>query len=90
MPIDPLAWVATLPMTVFLVALWYQPSDNVLKRWWHELTRLEENVWMQLGCDTARASAVAKWERHAFWLIVALIGLGSVASFAAWLGIWPA
>src|SRR4051812_47370325 len=43
--IDPHAWLITLPLTVALIQLYFQPTNHIVKRWWSDLSRWEVQTW---------------------------------------------
>ena len=91
MPIDPHAWIATVPFTVFLVSMYYQPSDHALKRLWQQIRQMDQEIWSQLGFyELAQGSRTLTTLREAaFWIAVGALACGSLLSFAVfagWLG----
>ena len=86
MDVNPNAWISTIPLTVFLVALYFQPADNVLKRWWSELSRFEADLWFRLsGSDPLESRTGLVARRACFWTLVVGLLAGSLLSLASFL-----
>lgn len=91
MHIDPHAWILTVPITIGLVQLYFQPPENVLKRIWTEARRLEAQAWDRLGWSL---SPVLLGERKAvrkafYFMTIAGLAVSSLASFGAFVGMLP-
>ena len=91
MHIDPYAWIITLPLTLALVQLYFQPSDFVLKRWWRQIQEWESQAWTRLLLIEAELEA--RWRAKAGRVVHALavggLAMASLASLAAFVGLLP-
>ena len=89
MDINPYAWFSTLPMLALMVAVYFQPDDNVLKRWWLDLKQFDAQVMTRISGNEATGGPV--WvDRIVFWSIAAVLAAGSAASFASYSGVLAA
>ena len=87
MNINPHAWLVTIPITIGLVQVYFQPADNVFKRIWHDALRLERFMWDRLGFSLAGPRA-RNAHRAAFGAIVCGFAVASIASFGSFVGWW--
>ena len=88
MSVNPHAWLSTVPLTILLVAVYFQPADNPLKRAWSELRRLESDIWLRLaGNDEFGASVTKPLQAAAYWALVAFLAVGSLLSLATFAGL---
>ena len=90
MKINPHAWLFTIPITIGLVQIYWQPADNILKRFWRELTRIDTFVWDRLGVTQdlpAQGSSQRQFRKAVYGLIVAGFAFASFASFGAFIGV---
>lgn len=91
MHIDPYAWILTFPITIGLVQLYFQPPENLLKRFLHEARRLEAQAWERLGWPMAPAllGEQRMVRKVLFFLTIAGLAGSSLASFGAFVGMLP-
>lgn len=87
MNINPHAWLVTIPITIGLVQVYFQPADNVFKRIWQEGLRLERFVWDRLGFSLAGPRG-RNAHRAVFSAIVGGFAVASIASFGSFVGWW--
>jgi hypothetical protein len=86
--INPYAWLSTFPILALMLAVYFQPDDNVLKRWWLDLKQLDAHVMTRISGSGPAGNA---WvDRAVFWSIAAVLAAGSVASFASYSGVLAA
>lgn len=89
--IDPYAWVFTGPLTIALIQLYFQPPEHPLKRLWRALVQVEAESWERLEwlIGSVGPRITFRYSLHLLWLPVIGLGLGSLASFAAFMGWLP-
>jgi len=88
--IDPHAWLVTLPVTVALIQLYFQPVDARVKTWWNRLVQWEIHTWGRLSLigllnaetDQRRSSRVL------YRMAVASFAACSLASFGSFIGLF--
>jgi hypothetical protein len=89
--IHPHAWLFTIPITIGLVQIYWQPADNIIKRMYRELLQLESFVWARLGVAPAWPGRLNVSNRQirksVYGLIIAGFAFASMASFGAFLGV---
>ena len=92
MKVDPHGWLVTLPLFAALLWLYCQPTHHILKQAWRELMRHEARAMAQVAgveaCPDSPARSLIEWLLFRVALIV--LGIGSAASLAAYLGVLPA
>lgn len=89
MQIHPYAWLVTVPLTIAMVQLCFQPAGNVIRRWWLSMLELEAEAWFRLRGEYRQPEISTMFKR----LYVATIGvfsLLSVMSFCVFVEVLPA
>ena len=91
MKIDPYAWLLTVPTTIALVQLYFQPADHLLKRLWRDFVRCESLVWERMGWSTPEKMRSGHSLRNTIIFAAAVTGfaIASLASFGAFIGFVP-
>jgi hypothetical protein len=89
--IDPNAWIFTFPLLLGLAQVWRLPSDHLIKRVGHEMTRREAQAWEWLGWPGGELGSGWGASVRQGLAIVAMAGLAlaTSVSFAAYLGWIP-
>lgn len=83
--INPHAWLSTVPLLGFLIAVYFQPEDNVLKRWWTDLRRLDSAVLREVT-GSEDAGRTSRTEALVFWFLVSGLAAGSLLSLLRYAG----
>jgi hypothetical protein len=87
--IDPHAWFGTIPLTILMVAAYFQPADGGLKQLWQDIVQFEADTWLRLGwSDPQRSIRLTEQLQVAlYWMAVGAIGVGSWLSLHTfWMG----
>lgn len=91
MKIHPHAWLFTIPITIGLVQIYWQPADHIIKRMWRELLQLETFVWERLGMSPTLPVRLQVSNRQirksVYGLVIAGFAFASIASFGAFIGV---
>lgn len=87
MNINPYAWLLTIPITIGLVQIYFQPADNIFKRIWRDAVRLEQFTWERLGFSMCKGRG-RRVHRALFGAIVSGFAIASIASFGSFIGWW--
>lgn len=86
MDVNPHAWISTIPLLGLMLAVYFQPDDNVVKRWWLDIRQLDARALMGItGSDAPVADP--RLDRIAFWALVLLLAAGSLLSLASYAGL---
>ena len=91
MKIDPYAWLLTVPATVALIQIYFQPADHLIKRLWREFTHCESLIWERFGWSAIDRVESARQIRNTIMYAAVVTGfaIASLASFGAFVGIVP-
>ena len=89
MYVDPHAWIATVPFTLLLVSLWYQPEDHMLKKLWREVDRIDSEIWSSLGCHelASGSKTMRSIQQAVYWMGIGGLAAASVLSFGVFAGL---
>lgn len=86
-PIDPHAWMVTLPVVVGLLAAWVQPEGGTVKRWFAAVRQAEADAWTQLAGRTPPLRGDAGWQRGLLCSATTALALATMLSMATFLGL---
>ncbi len=87
--VDPHAWIATLPFTLLLVSLWYQPEDNFLKKLWRDIYQIDSEIWSSLGCHelASGSKTMRSIQQAVYWMSIGGLACASLLSFGVFVGV---
>ena len=87
--IDPNAWLVTLPITIGLVQLFFQPADHPIRKLLKGVVQVEAEVWSRLtmsDVDSA-ASRTIRVGRFVHCFATVCMAVASLASLGAFVGL---
>jgi hypothetical protein len=84
--VNPHAWISTIPLLGLMLAVYFQPDDNVIKRWWLDIRQLDARTLMGLTGNGAPTHD-PRLDRIVFWALVLLLAAGSLLSLAGYAGL---
>lgn len=88
--INPDAWMLTLPLTLLLTWLWFEPRHSTLRRIWDELMRCETEAFEWIGLTQGEHGLVyARIGRTLYLVALIACGGASLLSLGAALGLLP-
>ena len=86
MDVNPHAWISTIPLLGLMLAVYFQPDDNVVKRWWVDIRHLDASTLTRVtGSDAPLADP--RVDRLVFWALTLLLASGSLLSLANFAGL---
>lgn len=86
MDVNPHAWISTIPLLGLMLAVYFQPDDNVVKRWWLDIRHLDASTLTGItGGDAPLADP--RVDRLVFWALALLLATGSLLSLANFAGL---
>jgi len=87
--IDPNAWLVTLPITIGLVQLFFQPADHPIRRLLKNVVQMEAEVWSRLTLADLEATASRTFRigRLVHCFATVCMAVASLASLGAFVGL---